>query len=309
MRTVFDRTLAMKLSRLAALVAVPAACSLAACAGGTSGVIGNSVGTGGQQANIRFVDGAPGLGTNIDFYWQATGAAAPTAPAGSNTANIAYAVTTPFIAEPPTAGTVTIRAAGASASGPALAGLACPIPQMANNAKYTIAIAGTAAVGYQCLFFQDFDYHTAPQYRMHNASRNAPVTVAYSTSSTGTAPGTAVPYNGAQTAARGNSALAGGATYTQVQPAGPIGNGTSNPSFVIGSNTGSATFPVLVSLNASALFASGSTAQPDTSGSLNFPSTAGTSVFAIDCTPASVASLSGVQCNSGVALVGTFDTL
>ena len=68
MRTLFDRTLAMKLSRLAAFVAVPAALSLAACAGGTSGVIGNSVGTGGQQANIRFVDGAPDLGTNIDFF-------------------------------------------------------------------------------------------------------------------------------------------------------------------------------------------------------------------------------------------------
>ena len=62
-------------------------------------------------------------------------------------------------------------------------------------------------------------------------------------------------------------------------------------------------------LNASSLFASGSLAQPDTTGSLNFPSTAGTSVFAIDCTPASVAPLTGVQCNSGVALVGTFDTL
>ena len=66
---------------------------------------------------------------------------------------------------------------------------------------------------------------------------------------------------------------------------------------------------MLDSLNASSLFASGSLAQPDTAGTLNFPSTAGTSLFAIDCTPAAVAAMPGVQCNSGVALIGTFDTL
>jgi hypothetical protein len=69
------------------------------------------------------------------------------------------------------------------------------------------------------------------------------------------------------------------------------------------------TFPAQASLNASALFASGSTQQPDTAGALDFPNTAGTSLFAIDCTAAAVASLPGVACNASVALVGTFDTL
>ena len=100
----YDRTARnMKLLRLAAIVAVPAALSLAACSGGSSGVIGNNVGTGGQQANIRFVNGAPDLGSNVDIYFQATGAGAPSAPASSTTANVAYGVVTPFIQEAPTA--------------------------------------------------------------------------------------------------------------------------------------------------------------------------------------------------------------
>jgi len=299
----------MKFSRLAASVAMPAVLSLAACSGGSSGVLGNNVGTGGQSANIRFVNGSPDLGSNIDIYFQATGAAAPSSPASSTTTNVAYGVVTPFVAESPTAATVTIRAAGASSSGSALKGLACPIPQLANNSKYTVAFSGSASTGYKCLVFQDFDYSTAAQYRVHNAAVITTPQIAYTTSATSTAPGTAVSYVSAQVATRGGDATAGSATYTQVQPAGPIGNATSNPAFVIGPNTGGPAFTVLDALNASSLFASGSTAQPDTSGTLNFTGTAGTSLFAIDCTPAAVASLSGVQCNSGVALIGTFDTL
>ena len=70
----------MQLSRLAALVAVPATLALAACGGGTSGVIGNGAGTAGQYANLRFVNGDPQIG-NVDVYVQATGAAAPGATA------------------------------------------------------------------------------------------------------------------------------------------------------------------------------------------------------------------------------------
>jgi hypothetical protein len=249
------------------------------------------------------------LGSNIDIYFQATGAAAPGSPASSSTANVAYGVTTPFIAEPPVAGTILVRAAGSSSSGPVLDSLSCAIPQLATNSKYTVAVAGIGTGNHTCLVFQDFDYSTAAQYRVHNAARSSAASIAYNTSATSTPPGTAIPSVGSQVASRGGNTATPPTSYTTVQPAGPIGNATSNPSFVIGPNTGAATFPAQVTLNASSLFASGSTAQPDTSGSLNFPGTAGTSVFAIDCTPAAVASLSGVQCNGGVALVGTFDTL
>ncbi len=293
--------------RIAALLAVPAALSLAACSGGSSGIVGNPIGTGGTQSNIRFVNGAPDLG-NVDFYFQATGASAPASPASTTTANVAYAVVTPFVSESPTAGTVAVRAAGASASGGVLDNLACPIPQMGINAKYTVAIAGIGSGNHHCLIFQDFDYTVAPQYRVHNASVNAPSAIAFGTTTTPTAPGTAVPYNGAQVASRGGDVSAGGAVYTQVQPAGPIGN-LSNPTFVVGPNSGGATFTATDTLAAANVFASGATTEPDTTGALNYTATAGTSLFAIDCTAASVASLTGVQCNSGYALIGTFDTL
>jgi hypothetical protein len=294
----------MKFSRLAALVAVPAALSLAACGGGSSGVLGSGIGTGGQQANIRFVNGSPDLGSNIDIYLQATGAAAPSAPAAPSTTNMPYGETSLFFAEPTTAFVAVVRPTGASSGSTALDGLACPIPQLATNAKYTVVISGTNANGHTCRLFQDFDYSTTPQYRVHDAASSLGASVAYGTTN-GSTPAT---FNAANTATLGNSALTSGVGYTQVQPAGPIQNPTSDPVFVIGTQSGS-NIAATDSLDAKSLFASGSLAQPDTAGSLNFPSTAGTSVFAIDCTPASVAALPGVQCNSGAALVGTFDTL
>ena len=186
----------------------------------------------------------------------------------------------------------------------ALASLACPIPQLAANAKYTVVISGTNASGHTCRLFQDFDYSTTPQYRVHDAASSLGASVAYGTTN-GAAPAS---FSAANTAVLGNSALTSGTTFTQVQPAGPIANPTADPVFVIGAQSGS-NIAATDSLDAKSLFASGSLTQPNTAGSLNFPSTAGTSVFAIDCTPASVAALPGVQCNSGAALVGTFDTL
>jgi hypothetical protein len=294
----------MKFNRLAALVAVPAALSLAACGGGSSGVFGNSVGTGGQQANIRFVNGSPDLGSNIDIYLQATGAAAPSAPAAASTTNMPYGETSLFVPEPTTAYTAIVRAAGSSSSSAALAGLACPVPQLATNAKYTVVIAGTAAAGHTCRLFQDFDYGSGAQYRVHDAAASLGTSVAYGVTN-GATPAS---YSAANTASLGNSSV-GTTSFTQVQPAGPIPNPTSDPVFVIGTPSGTGTITPIDTLDAKSLFASGSLTQPNTAGSLNYPSTAGTSVFAIDCTPAAVAAMPGVQCNSGAALVGTFDTL
>ncbi|HEY6236764.1 MAG TPA: hypothetical protein VIW69_16815, partial [Candidatus Elarobacter sp.] len=116
-------------------------------------------------------------------------------------------------------------------------------------------------------------------------------------------------FSASNTASLGNSALASGAGFSTVQPAGPIQNPTSDPVFVIGTTQAAGNIVATDALDAKSLFASGSLTQPNSAGSLNFPNTAGTSVFAIDCTNASVASLPGVQCNGGAALVGTFDTL
>jgi len=295
----------MKLTRLAALATIPAVLSLAACAGGSSGVLGNGLGTGGQQANIRFVNGSPDLGSNIDIYLQATGAAAPSAPAAPSTTNMAYAQTSLFFAEPIVAYTAIVRAAGSSSSSSALAGLACPIPQLAANAKYTVVISGTNAAGHTCRLFQDFDYGVTAQYRVHHAAASLGGSILYGT----TNGATPAAYSAANTANLGSSALTSGAGVTTVQPAGPIQNPASDPVFVIGTTQAAGNIVATDTLDAKSLFASGSLSQPNTAGSLNFPSTAGTSVFTIDCTTAAVAALPGVQCNAGAALIGTFDTL
>ena len=294
----------MNLTRLAVLVAVPAALSLAACGGGSSGVLGNNVGTGGQTANIRFVNGSPDLGSNIDVYLNATGASAASAPAAPSTTNMPYGQASLFVQEPTTAYTAVVRSTGASAASAALAGLACPIPQLSTNAKYTVVIAGNGAT-HTCRLFQDFDYNASgAQYRVHDAASSLGAQIAYGT----TTAGAAASYSSANAANLGTDATAPAATFTAVQPAGPIQNPATTPVFVIGTN-GGASVTATDSLSATALFASGSLTQPNSGGSLNYPSTAGTSVFALDCTAASVAAMSGVQCNSGAALVGTFDTL
>src|ERR1700738_621581 len=194
----------MKLSRLPALAAVPAVFALAACSGGSSGVLGNTIGTGGQQANIRFVNGSPGLGSDNDIYLQATGAAAPGSPAAPSTTNVPYGQTSLFIPEPTTAYIATVRSAGAPSGSTALAGLACPIPQLAQNAKYTVVISGTNATGHVCRLFQDFDYGTTAQYRVHDAASTLGASVAYGTTN-GTTPAT---FNATNTASLGSSAFA-----------------------------------------------------------------------------------------------------
>jgi hypothetical protein len=294
----------MHLTRLAALVAVPAALSLAACGGGSSGVLGNNVGTGGQTANIRFVNGSPDLGSNIDIYLTATGAAAASAPAAPSTTNMPYGQTSLFVQEPAVAYTAVVRSAGSSSSSAALQGLSCPIPQLATNGKYTVIVAGTAAQGYTCRLFQDFDYSTGVQYRVHDAAASLGASVAYGS----TNPGTPAQYGSANVAPLGTSATTPAATFTQAQPAGPIQNPTTDVNFVIGTPGGAAGTAItpIDSLDAKYMFSSGSLAQPNSAGTLNFPSTAGTSLFVIDCTGSA---LPNIPCNSGAALIGTFDTL
>ena len=301
----------MRFSRLAAFVAVPATLALAACGGGTSGVIGNGAGTAGQQANLRFVQGDPSLGA-VDVYVQATGSAAPSS---ATTAGLQYGNVSNFYQEAaPVAYSVIVRPTGASSTSAAVQ--SCPIPQLQTNAKYTVVlvqttISGTAAVN--CAIFQDFDYTGAPQYRFHDAAYNTGrASYDYGVTNTAaTTPGSPFTVNG--TASQGNLAVGGSAaTYTQAQPNGLAP--TSNAAFAIGTGgaaTGT-TEPSVATLPYNEVFASGAgtPTTPNSANSLNYPSTAGTSVFAIDCTAASAAQLgTGFTCPSGVALIGTFDTL
>ena len=301
----------MRFSRLAALVAVPATLALAACGGGTSGVIGNGAGTAGQYANLRFVNGDPQLGP-VDVYVQATGAAAPSS---ATIAGLQYGNVSTFYQEAaPVAYSVILRSPGSSSTSTAIQ--SCPVPQLQTNSKYTVVLVqttlqGTAAVN--CAIFQDFDYTTAPQYRFHDAAYNTGRS-SYDfgvTNTAATTPGSPFTVNG--TASQALVAVGGSsATYTQAQPLGLAP--ASAAAFAIGTG-GAATGQSEVSvatLPFNQIFASGpgTPSMPNSANSLNYPQTAGTSVFAIDCTAASVAALgTGFTCTSGVTLIGTFDTL
>ncbi|MBV8367565.1 MAG: DUF4397 domain-containing protein, partial [Candidatus Eremiobacteraeota bacterium] len=299
----------MKLTRFAALVAVPATLALAACGGGTSGVIGNGAGTAGQQANLRFVHGDPNLGP-VDVYVQASGAAAPSS---ATIASLQYGNASVFYQEAaPVAYSVIVRPAGASSTSAATQ--SCPIPQLQTNAKYTVVIVqtpGNPTPSVNCALFQDFDYTSAPQYRFHEAAYNTGRT-SYDfgvTNTAATTPGSPSTVNG--NAPQGLVAVGGSTpTYTQAQPLGLAP--ASGAAFAIGTG-GAATGQSEVSvatLPFNQIFNSGpgTPSMPNSANSLNYPQTAGTSVFAIDCTAASAAALgTGFTCTSGVTLIGTFD--
>ena len=202
--------------RLSAPFAFAVASALAACGNNSTVVSSSAAPTPAPiQSNLRFVNGAPDLGS-VDFYFEATGVTA-SAPAGTSTTDVAYAVVTPFVAESPGAGTVVVRAAGSSASSAPLDNLSCPIPQMVLNQTYTVVVSGIGSGNHRCVLFQDIVYTTTPEYRVHDAALGAPSSVAYGTYSAGTTAGSQVPYNGAQVAMLGG--VDGATSSTVATPA------------------------------------------------------------------------------------------
>ena len=294
----------MNPTRIAALVAVLASFALADCGGGSTGVANAT----GQQAYLRVLYGLPGNGP-LDIYFQSTGTAAPSVPI---VASEAYAVSSDYLTEPAAAGTLLVQNAGGGSPGSGAAQLtSCPLPQLANNGKYSIVIARANSV-VNCIIFQDFDYTGAPQYRFHDASPNAGASMGYGVINAANAPvGTAYTIQGIATL--GNAAAGGGTvtTFTQATPVNVLaGAGANNVTFAKGPGTAGlgGTEASTGTISASRIFGPNSTAQNNTSGSLNVSGTAGTSVFAVDCTAAAVASLAGVSCVNGTALIGQTDS-
>ncbi len=285
----------MKLTRLAALVVVPAAFSLAACGGGSSGVLGNTIGTGGQQAQHPVRERlARSRQQHRHLLASDRRRARRPRPRRRARRTCRTVKTSLFFAEPTVAYTAIVRSAGASSARPRSLGLACPIPQLATNAKYTVVIAGTNATGHTCRLFQDFDYgNTPPQYRVHDAASTLGNSVAYGTTNGGT-PAT---FNAANTALLG-TARCRERGFTQVQPAGPIPNPTSDSGLRDRHDRPARTSRPQTRSTRSRCSRPVRSPSRTPRGSLNFPSTAGTSVFAIDCTAAAVAALPGRQCNS-----------
>jgi hypothetical protein len=95
--------------------------------------------------------------------------------------------------------------------------------------------------------------------------------------------------------------------FTQAMP-NQVPAFTGSLTFAVGAGTSGST-PALATLDSRYIFGpnGGGTSQPNTTGNLNFAGSAGTSIFAIDCTGATVAS--NVACSGGVALVGYTDRL
>ncbi|HEY0393081.1 MAG TPA: hypothetical protein VGD01_01175 [Candidatus Elarobacter sp.] len=294
----------MNFTRIAAFVAVPVALSLAACAGGSSGTVAN---VSGNTANVRIINGDPALsGTgNVDVYFQSTGSAAPSQPAVST---LAYGVASDFLTQPAVQASIIVQTAGGQAPSTGAAQItSCPLPQLSINGKYTVVIVN-AGGGPNCELFQDFDYNGAPQYRAHDAAHTGTLATSagFGTIAAASAP-PGTPFTVQVTGTQGNLAASGSGaatSFTAAQPQSiPAFNGSIT--FAVGAAT-SGTTPSLATLDSRYIFSPNGKTQPNTTGALNFTGTAGTSIFALDCT-ATVAP--NVPCTGGVALVGYTDRL
>ncbi|HEX3469104.1 MAG TPA: hypothetical protein VHT05_13580 [Candidatus Elarobacter sp.] len=303
----------MKAIRLAALIAVPAAFLLSACAGGSSGIIGGGGGVPGQQGNVRFVNAYNGPGNataSYDIYFQSNGSASPSSPL---IGALTYGEASDFKPLPNVSGSVIVQTAGGpapSTSSPQIT--SCPVPQFSNNTNYSIVIAYDLGV-VNCILFQDSNYNgSANQYRFHDASHNAVTTiggtVAQGVTSAPGVPGTST-FAVLGTTQIGTAATqSGGATsYPVITPSTMAS--TAGVSFAIGPNSG-ATATATTTLDAQYLMLPGSNSQPNAGGSNNFTlpsgSYAGASIYAIDCGTAALPA--GSHCVNGVGLIGVFDT-
>jgi hypothetical protein len=291
----------MQLSRIAALVAVAGAFSLTACGGSSSGTVAN---ISGNTANVRIVNGAPGQGS-FDIYFQTVGGALPSSPVSTA---LAYGTATDFLTQPAIGENLIAQQAGSASPGASgRATLSCPLPQFGINAKYSIVIVNSSGT-LNCELFQDFDYSGSTQYRAHNAALNSALAggSGFGTISSASAPPGSpftVQVSGPQgTLAAG--ALGSATSYTAAQPQS-VPAFTGSITFAVGTAT-SGTSTALATLDSRYLFAPNGTTQPNTGGGLNVTGSAGTSIFALDCTSAVA---TNVPCTNNIALVGYTDRL
>lgn len=291
----------MKLRPSAALLAVTAAVSLAACGGGSTATIANVAG---NQAQLRVVNGVPGVGP-LDVYLQTTGSTSPSNPI---IGALAYATASDFLAEPAAAATLLAQSAGGQSPG---AGghpvVTCTLPQLGINAKYSIVLVNVGGA-LNCELFQDFDYNGAPQYRAHDASPNSALAggAGFGTIAAPSAP-PGTPFTPQVAGPQGTLAFTAGGSATGFTAAQPvtISQFSGSISFAVGSSS-SGSQPALATLDSRYIFGPNGTTQPNSGGGLNASGSAGTSIFAIDCTGAVA---SNVPCTNGIALVGYTDRL
>ncbi|HZO95312.1 MAG TPA: DUF4397 domain-containing protein [Candidatus Baltobacteraceae bacterium] len=305
----------MQSARLAALAGISAVLSLSACGGG-----GGTSGPGfanvtGSTANVRFINGNTTTGS-VDVYLQSTGSAAPSAKIFGP---LAYGEATDYMTEPAVAGTVIAQTAGGQAPSTGAKPLAsCNVPAFTSGSNYTIVFAAASGVADNCLIFQDANYTGSPQIRVHDASTNAANagngSLGFGTIQSASAPA-GTPFSVLVTATLGQPAISNGApaSYTLEQPTTITPPASGSLTFAVGANAAVGTTEnALATLDSRSIFTPGSFNQPNTTGALNYPGSTGTSLFALDCTAASISSMpagtNGVTCNGGVALFGYTDS-
>ncbi len=287
----------MKLPRIAAYLAVPAALSLAACGGGSTSPFVNNATQG--TAQVRFVQADPKVGALDVYFFQSAGSQTSSAAFS----NLAFGEASDYQPQTAVANTLVARSAGSASSSTAVT--ACNLPPL-TNANYSIVIADQNGAP-NCMVFQDQNYSATPQYRFHHAAsikaaaNSALATVAYG-----------VGTSAAAFTVQGTSGVGGfvGSSnpITQSGSSGNQANATGSV-FGVGASaaTGTSATP-LTSLSAPSIFAPGSLTQPDSAGTLPFSTYAGVSLFAIDCTTAIAGATTPVPCNGGLALIGVFDS-
>jgi len=283
--------------RIAAFFAVPSALFLAACGGGSTSPFINNATQG--TAQVRFVQADPKFGP-VDIYFFQSAGSQTTTPASSN---LAFGEASDYQAQTAVPNTLVARAAGSASSSAAVT--ACNLPPL-TNANYSVVIADQNGAP-NCMVFQDQNYSSTLQYRVHYAASlyaAANPTFASVSYGVGTTPaaftvqgtsglggfvGTSNPVT--QSGSTGNLALASGSVFG-VGPAAAVG----------------ATATALTSLPAASIFAPGSFTEPDTTGTLPYSTYVGASLYAIDCTTTIPGTPAPIACRNGLALIGVFDS-
>src|SRR6202049_2030236 len=150
----------MTLPRIAACFTIPAALLLSACGGGSSSPFVNNATQG--TAQVRFVQADPKFGP-LDIYFFQSAGSQTTTPAFSS---LAFGEASDYQPQTAVPNTLVARTAGSASSGPGVT--ACNLPPL-TNANYSIVIADQNGAP-NCMVFQDQNYSTTLQYRMHYAA-------------------------------------------------------------------------------------------------------------------------------------------
>ena len=283
----------MKNTRAAlAVLSLATLASLAACGGGSSGP--STVLS--QTAQLRVINGSPDAGT-IDIHL------------GNNTGGtfaggtgLVYGQITAFQNEPTVVQTIVATTAGQTNTI-----VSCNLPQLQNNQRYTVVVAGKIAngggtpTGTQCQFFQEIPFTTPTgqaSVSVHHASPAAAAAGAASIAFGGYTPGQANYQPFSASAVATLAPISGGATAQGTAVNVVIPGVTSGAGIgVYVAAQGTPTTPAATLLPSQAQTGnSGTNGAGDTSNFLPYQSLINFDVYAIDG-----------QAGKLVQLVGAFD--